>query len=228
LPAESSGAKTAAPGDGVVILHGLGHTPFWMRPLELRLQAAGYTTLNLGYAGRSRPFAEIIDELADPVAAFAATLLGDVHFVGHSMGGLVIRALLHARTPANLGRVVMLGTPNHGSAIADLVVRLRLTRVVVGKAAPLLSENRTADLEAVLGTPTYPLGIVAGDFWVDGASGWLLARPNDGKVTVASTRLEQMADHITLPVGHTFMPWQPSVVAQTIAFLCNGRFDACV
>jgi hypothetical protein len=144
------------------------------------------------------------------------------------MGGLVARGLIHADRPARLGRVVQLGTPNHGSAITDIMVRLHLDGLVIGSAVPLLSAHRSAHLLALLGQVDYPLGVIAGNFWLDAGTGFLLPRPNDGKVTIESTKVAGMTDHVILPVGHTIMPWKPQVIRQTIAFLRDGAFSRAV
>lgn len=210
--------------DRVVLVHGLGESRHRMMPLERALRADGYATLNQTYASRTLALPQIVDGLHAAIAAWA---LADepINFVGHSLGGLVIRAYIHAHRPAVLGRVVLLGTPNGGSGLMDLLIRLGVQGWVGGAVSDLLSTRPPAEVVALLGRVDYPLGVIAGDFWPDMGTGWLLPRPNDGKVTIASTRVAGMHDHIVLPVGHTFMPAQRAVITQTRHFLKTGGFD---
>lgn len=195
-----------------------------MRSLATALKAAGYPGLAPWY-GLRRSMPEIIDYLNSRVARFAAAHAGPVHFVTHSLGGLVARALITAHRPERLGRVVMLGPPHAGSELADLMFTLGLDGAILGPVGPHLRTGRTADAEAMLGTIDYPLGIIAGDRPMDPVVPRLfLPSPNDGKVAVAATRIAGMADHIVLPVQHTMMVHDRRVMAQTVAFIRDGRF----
>ncbi|WP_244535429.1 alpha/beta hydrolase [Methylorubrum salsuginis] len=197
-----------------------------MRPMERRLAAAGYRTLNLGYPARKADLAGCTEAIAPAVAAFASDC-ARLHVVTHSMGGLVARVLLGRHRPKNLGRVVMLGPPNQGSEVADALRRLTLYRRIFGPAGLELVTRRDAALEARLGVVDYPLGIIAGSrsFYLLASRLWLRG-PNDGRVTVARTRLDGMADHRVLPVAHPTMMRAPRVQAETLRFLAEGRFGA--
>ena len=118
---------------GVVLLHGFGSIPGTMWPLAWTLRQAGYSTLTPFYPSWRMPLSQIVNRLKRQVAAFATNHEDGLHFVGHSMGGLVIRALLHKERPANLGKVVMLGTPNAGSEIADYLALRRWTGLILGE-----------------------------------------------------------------------------------------------
>lgn len=147
------------------------------------------------------------------------------HFVAHSMGGLVLRSLLTRHRPVNLGRVVMLGTPQGGSEIAELLHRLYLHCVFLDRSAPLLRPNRPDHLAASLGEPSYLLDLIADD---RSSIPWLSDRifkaPNDGKVSVSATHLHGSTDHMTLPVTHTAMLFDPNIAGQVVHFLRFGRF----
>jgi pimeloyl-ACP methyl ester carboxylesterase len=160
------------------------------------------------------------------LADFSDSLDGPVHFVGHSMGGLIIRALIHRHRPANLGRVVMLGTPNGGSEIADMLAQSRLSRVVLGNAAPALVTRREDEFATLLGEVDYPAGVIAGNrAMVDGPWARMLPRPHDGKVSVAATHLEDETDHIVLPISHALLPYHREAQRQTQNFICYGCFS---
>lgn len=196
-----------------------------MRGLAATLRKAGYATLAPHYPAR-RSLNTIVDGLQPRVAAFAAECGGPLHIVTHSLGGLVARALFKAHRPAQPGRVVMLGPPNAGSELADLLFRLRMDGVMLGASGAHLRTGRAAADEAMLGPVDFDLGVIAGDRPIDPVFPKLLVpRPNDGKVSVSATRVAGMRDHIVLPVSHTLMVYDRRVRAQTLAFLQDGRFS---
>ena len=211
--------------DLVVLLHGLGRTSGSMRLLARRVEKAGYRTACIRYPGTRQPLDVLAADLEPRVHILNEAVEGRVHFVTHSMGGLVVRALLARYRPAHLGRVVMLAPPHGGSEWADVLQHLRLASRLLGPNSRHLVTQKCDAAGGTFGTVDYPLGIVAGDRPVDRViAPWLMPRPHDGKVSVASTRLEGMADHIVLPVGHPFMPFHPLVARQAIAFLEDGAF----
>lgn len=145
--------------------------------------------------------------------------------MSHSLGGLLARALIHAQRPAHLGRVLMLAPPNQGSEWADLLFHLRLNRLVLGPVGGQLRKDRASADEAMLGAVDYDLGVIAGDRALDPLFPRLIVpRPNDGKVSVAATRIARVRDHIILPVSHTFMVSDRRVAGQVLAFLTDGHF----
>jgi pimeloyl-ACP methyl ester carboxylesterase len=210
---------------GVVLLHGIARTPRSLKVMERALARAGFATLNLGYPSRRKPLQQLASDIHPHVERFAAGTDGPVHFVGHSMGGILARVYLARQRPANLGRVVMLGTPNRGSELADLLRRYAAFRAFFGPAGLQLTTQLDATLTA-LPAIDYPLGIVAGRRTVDPiASRFVLPRPSDGRVSVASTKLDGMTDHIVMPSSHPMLVLKTTTIAQTIAFLRHGRFD---
>lgn len=104
---------------GVVLLHGIARTSASLKRLERALQATGFASLNIDYASRSKPIAALADDIHPEVARFAKRE-APLYFVAHSMGGLVTRAYIAKYRPARLAGVVMMGTPNSGSEVADL------------------------------------------------------------------------------------------------------------
>lgn len=212
--------------EGVVLLHGFGALPGTMWRLASSLSACGYATLTPFYPSWRMPLDRLADRLSEPIRTFANGLDGPVHFVGHSMGGLIIRALLHRYRPAQLGRVVMLGTPNGGSELADLLWGNTLSRFVLGQAGPTLVTRRDERIAECLGVIDFPMGVIAGNRpMVDGPLAKLLPRPHDGKVSVAATHVEGESDHLVLPVTHMLLPFDARVRRQTLHFLQHGEFD---
>jgi pimeloyl-ACP methyl ester carboxylesterase len=210
--------------DGVVLLHGILRRATSMQLLEQALVAAGYRVLNLDYPSREQDLAEIVEGLHGPIRAFETELTGELHFVTHSMGGLVARAYLNRHRPRRLGRVVMLAPPNEGSEIADLLRRNWLYRSVFGPAGGQLTTQRDEALCALLGSVDYPLGVIAGDRSLYVFASLVLPGANDGRVSVERTRVAGMSDHIVLPTSHPLIMRNPEAMAQTIHFLRHGHF----
>jgi pimeloyl-ACP methyl ester carboxylesterase len=210
----------------VVLLHGFAGFTMMNRPMARMLKQAGYRPIDLGYDSWGLSLGEICERLSPRLTEIDDTCgTGDLHIVCHSMGGLVARALINLRRPKSLGHVVMLGTPNGGSEIADALDRQPLLRLVLGKSPPTLLTQRPEAIDRLLGEIDYSVGIVAGGRTVFpfGLSR-LLPKPNDGKVSIASTRVEGAADHIVLPLPHMLLPYHRSVHRQVVYFLGQGRF----
>ncbi len=211
--------------DGVVLLHGIARRSASMRALQRALERAGYAVLNLDYPSRHLPLDALADSIRAAVARFEQAVPGAIHIVAHSMGGLLTRVHLARRRPARLGRVVMIGTPNGGSEIADALGAWPLYRLVFGPAGQQLGTRRDAGFAASLGVVDYPLGVIAGNRPLSrGLSSRFIAGPNDGKVSVASTRVPGMADHLVVPASHTRLVRHPEAIRATLGFLRDGRF----
>lgn len=220
----AAAAFRAEPGETVILLHGLGRTRWSFWRVEQALRQDGYTVINATYPSREKP----IDDLArDWLAPLIAAQRGAtrLHFVTHSMGGIVLRCHLRDHAVPNLGRVVMLAPPNAGSELADRLKPTWLYRTMNGPAGQQLG---TAGLPGSLGS--WPagageLGVIAGKVSLNPVFSAQLPGPNDGKVTVASARLTGMKDFLTLPYSHTWLAWRGVVLGQIRTFLRDGRFN---
>ncbi|WP_019905550.1 alpha/beta fold hydrolase [Methylobacterium sp. 77] len=210
--------------DGVVFLHGIARRSASLGRMERAFRAEGFQTLNIDYPGRKATIESIVEGVAPQVAAFASRV-GHVHFVTHSMGGLVARGLITRHRPDNLGRVVMLGTPNGGSEVANFLHRMLPYRLFFGPAGAQLTTFRTEELRALLGEVDFPLGIIAAtrSIWLI-ESFLILPRPNDGRVSVARTRVAGMADHLTVPSTHDMMILNRTAITASLRFIRHGRF----
>ena len=190
----------------VVLAHGLGRTPASMWWLARSLRARGYRVLNWGYPSYTQPVAALGARLARDVAG--AT--GDaprVHFVGHSLGTVLIRWVLAHDPPPRVGRVVMLAPPNRGAQKADRVAPY------AGWLLPPLADLRTT-AEATARALATPEGVEVG----------IIAGARDRTVAVAETRLDGAAGHVLVPCGHTFIMLRRDVRRLVHGFLATGRF----
>ncbi len=224
-PDKAHAAATASPrGDYVVLLHGLGRTPLSMKRLEWSLQQAGYRVVNLSYpstrvtieqAARDYLAEGLRDRISDPAAK--------VHFVTHSLGGIVLRQYLAEHTLPNLGRVVMLAPPNHGSELADHWKPHASYAFFTGPSGQQLGTDASS-IPLRLGPANFELGIIAGDRSLNPRFSAHIPGPNDGKVSVASARLEGMRDFLVVHHSHTWLPWCNSAVRGVLEFLATGTF----
>jgi pimeloyl-ACP methyl ester carboxylesterase len=211
---------------GVVFVHAIARTPRSFQKMQRAVEASGFATLNLGYSSRRKSLEALADDIHPKIQAFSGRFEGPLHFVGHSMGGLLVRVYIAKYAPERLGRVVMLGTPNGGSEIADRLKDYILYRAFFGPAGQQLGTHRDERIEALLPPVNYPVGIIAGSRTIDPISSTLmLPGPNDGRVSVENTKVNGMTDHIVIASSHPWLPRNATAINQTISFLCRGKFS---
>ena len=218
--------KTGARGT-VILVHGV-----WMTGLELQwmargLRRAGYRVYTFRYPSLRRGLAGN----AALLAAFVARIPQEdapLHFLGHSLGGLVIRRMLenHRSSRFEASRFLASGTPFMGSRTAEVLLNgSRLGAYLVGRCfVPALPAEEPPPASWTL---PQALGIIAGTYpFGVGRLFTSLPLPNDGVVTVRETMLPGATDHCTLPVNHTALTFAPAAIRQATLFLDNGRFGS--
>lgn len=209
----------------VVVLHGLMRTSGSMRKVAQALEQNGYSVINVDYPSRKK-YIEELAPLAVEKGLSACRALGakTIHFVTHSLGGILLRYYLSKNKIPELGRVVMLAPPNHGSETVDLFEGMPGFGLAGGPAGRQLGTKRRS-VPMRLGPADFEVGIIAGSWSINFSMGGILPTPNDGTVSVESARLEGMKDFIVVRHTHSFIMRSDRVIRQTIYFLQNGIFN---
>ena len=202
----------------VVLVHGLWMTGIDMALLRRRLRQCGFRTMQFSYPTVRCNIVQNAARLQRFVNRINAEV---IHFVGHSLGGLVIRQYIHDFPEQRPGRIVTLGTPHNGSLVAQQFNRSSIGRMILGHSLdrgllgniPPWKDNRE-------------IGVIAGNLGI--GVGQLipgLPKPNDGTVAVAETFFNGMTDHIEIHASHTALLFSSEAVRQTCGFLKNGHFN---
>jgi len=215
----------AAPPDCVILLHGLARTSYSMVTLQQALEDEGFVVANIDYPSRAYPIETLApDAVNRGVDACRNHQAGSIHFVTHSMGGILVRYYLSHHVIAGLGRVVMLGPPNQGSEVVDEFSDVPGFSAINGPAGAQLGTGPDS-VPNRLGAVTYPVGVIAGTESINPILSATLPAVDDGKVSVERTRVAGMADFITVDATHSFIMRNAEAIRQTLAFLQHGQFS---
>ena len=210
--------------DTVVVVHGLGRTRASMSLLSKRLEKQGYHVINVAYPSTRLKVADSAEYLHRELEERLPTGTGKIHFVTHSLGGIVVRAYLQCHRPANLGSVVMLSPPNQDSEIADRLRHNWIYKQFTGPAGQELGTEASSTPNA-LGAVDYPLGVIAGDKSMNPLFSCWIAGRDDGKVSVRRAGVKGMTDLLVVPYSHTFIMRSSRVASQVTHFLAKGQFE---
>ncbi len=213
-------------GECVVLLHGMARSSDSMEKMQLALTKTGYHVVNLNYPSTDEKIEILADRYLPPAIEKCEQLARTkIHFVTHSLGGIVVRWRLREKKPEKLGYVVMLSPPNRGSEVADALKQWWLYSRLNGPAGQQL-DTAPDSLPNRLGPVDYPVGIITGDthaffdFWL---SSYFKGK-NDGKVSVERAKVDGMTDFLVVHESHPFIMKADAVIAATLFFLKNGFF----
>lgn len=208
----------------VILLHGLCRTSRSMLKMERALTEAGYKVQNVDYPSRTASVEKLADDaIGKTVSDCQKDGAMKIDFVTHSMGGILVRSYLARHTIPNLGRVVMLASPNQGSEVVDKLGWLFLFKWINGPAGNELGTDKNS-MPNKLGPANFPVGIIAGDRSINWINSLLIPGSDDGKVSVERTKLAGMSYHIVIHATHPFIMKNYEVIRQTIQFLRAGSF----
>lgn len=209
----------------VVLLHGLIRSPRSMQPMATALEDAGFAVRNIGYPSTDHVVETLTERTFAPLQALLDNPACRLHFVTHSMGGILLRQYLAQREAPGLGRVVMLSPPNQGSEVVDRLRENWFFKWMNGPAGQQLGTGADSLPLALPNARNYELGVITGDFSINLILSQLIPGPDDGKVSVERAKLEGMRDFLVVPYSHPVIMRRKPVIAQTLHFLKHGRFS---
>ena len=208
----------------VVLLHGLGDVKYSMLKLENDLKAAGYFTKNIGY----KPVKETIESISERdllpiVQTFQKIGFEKIHFVTHSMGGLIVRYFLQENELPIGSRIVMLSPPNRGSEVVNYFAESPFFDFLIGDVGKELATDSSFldNLEKI----KPDVGIIAGSKSANPLFSKIIPGDDDGRVSVENTKLAEMDDFYVVANTHLTIKYSKLVGYQIKEFLLNGKFD---
>jgi triacylglycerol lipase len=219
-----SRAPASADAETVVVVHGLGRTAVSMALLVERLERANFRVVNFSYPSTSEPIEALVARLRETIAECCAEESDRIHFVTHSMGGILVRVYLAQHSRSHVGRVVMLSPPNQGSEIAQAFAESPILSGLLGPAGSQLGTD-SAGIAHQLGPASFELGILTGSRSLNPIGSWLIPGADDGKVGVERARVEGADAFRVIPATHTFIMNRQDVADECIQFLREGRFS---
>lgn len=215
---------TPPPPECVVLLHGLGRTEFSMARIERELKKDGYIVVNETYPSIIKSIEELTVIVESGITNCRKSSAKSIHFVTHSMGGILVRTYFQTHSVPEAKRLVMLGPPNHGSEVLDEHQDAWWFKLATGPAGQQLSTSGSQSLATSLEPIPLEIGIIAGTKSIDPLLDDALPKPNDGKVSVQSAMLSEMKDFVTVDEDHTFMTYSSIVIGHVKEFLRHGKF----
>jgi len=219
-------AFSAAPSseECVVLIHGLNRSWRAMEPMAAALRSAGYSTANVDYPSQAGPVAVLAPMAVETgLAECRSAGAKSIHFVTHSIGGILLRYSHQSSPIPELGRVVMLAPPNQGSEVIDVTRDWPTSGLFAGEAGLQLGTDPDS-VPSQLGPVDFELGVIAGTGSINFVMSAMLPGPNDGKVSVESTRVAGMNDFLIVDNSHRYITGSTEVIRNTKSFLSDGSF----
>lgn len=218
----NSGVNDKNSKEYVILLHGLGRTAKSMLKIESELKKNGYIVKNIGYPSRKYPIETLVEKYVSPAVSSCANAK-TIHFVTHSLGGILTRYYLDKNALQNLGKVVMLSPPNHGSEIVDKLGGFFLYKWWLGPAFQQLS-TRSDSIPNTVQTPDFNVGVITGSKSTNPLFSYLIPGADDGKVSVKSAQIQGRPfkkGHVT----HTWIMRDNDVIKDIVHFLKFNSFS---
>jgi pimeloyl-ACP methyl ester carboxylesterase len=210
--------------EAIILLHGLTRTSRSMNKAAKLLAAYGYKIINVDYPSRSADISALAQQyIAQALKQCETEEVKKIHFLTHSMGGILLRDYLATNNIDKLGRVVMLAPPNQGSEVVDKLGGLKLFYILNGPAGLQLGTD-SSSVPNRLGPVNFQLGVIAGKRTVNPFLSMLIPGINDGKVSVSRAQVAGMKDFIVMPYSHPFIMQHEAVIQQALHFIQQGYF----
>jgi len=210
--------------EAIILLHGLARTSRSMNKAGKLLAAYGYKIVNVDYPSRSADIGALAQScIVQALRQCESETIKKIHFLTHSMGGILLRDYLASQSIDKLGRVVMLAPPNQGSEVVDKLGGWKLFYYLNGPAGLQLGTGSNS-VPNRLGPVNFQLGIIAGSKAVNPFLSILIPDVNDGKVSVSRAQVEGMKDFIVMPYSHSFIMRHEAVIEQALYFIQQGYF----
>lgn len=210
----------------VVLLHGLARTSSSMEALAEQLVDNNYIVVNIDYPSRQFPIKELADNTVPAgIQACLAAGATSVSFVTHSLGGIMLRYYAEHKPEFAIHRAVLLGPPNQGSEVVDNMRDVPGYKWLNGPAGQQLGTDG-ASVPSSLGAVKFDTAVVAGTFSINLVLSTYLPDPDDGKVSVASSRVDNMCAHLQMDVSHPYLMKDDDIIAEVVNYLRDGRFKS--
>jgi triacylglycerol lipase len=217
-------AKIERNSEVIILLHGLARTGRSMKNAGKVFAEYGYKIINIDYPSRHYEIEKLaLDYIDEGMRKCDPFPINKIHFLTHSLGGILLRYYLSLKQIDKLGRVVMLAPPNQGSEIVDKLGAWKLFKYLSGPAGLQLGTEADS-VPNSLGSVNYPVGIIAGNKPINPFLSRLFPGANDGKVSVERSRVEGMQDFIVVPFSHTFIMQRDYIIDQSLHFIQHGFF----
>jgi triacylglycerol lipase len=209
----------------VILLHGLARSERSLLRLESHLENDGFCVVNMGYPSREKTIQDLaLDVIPRAIERCRTFNANNIHFVTHSMGGILVRYYLEHNQVPTLGRVVMLSPPNNGSEAVDKLKDQPFFKWINGPAGQQLGTD-PGSLPKTLGSPDYEVGIITGDKTMNPILSLMIPGKDDGKVSVEGAKLQRMKDFLVVHRTHPFIMNDDTVLQQIVTFLKMGVFN---